>query len=438
MKCRFIIVISMLFMLSCQKGFVFKKPVLFERQELVYPNTKFMHVSDLHYYDSSLGISGAKFEEYLENDRKLLRESRQLVGKLSLIIKESEADFVLVSGDITKDGELVNHEYMARVFQEIEKSGKKVFVIPGNHDINNGNALRFIGDETRKVRTINEVEFATIYRHFGYQEALYRDAVSLSYVAEPIPGLWLLAIDSNKWYLNSLDASPHTDGVVRDETMRWIEAVLQIANQKNKPVITMMHHGVLPHYKSNLKYYGEYIVDNHGELAKMLAFYQVSVVFTGHFHAQDITKKSFKDLGVLYDIETGSLMTYPCPYRMLSIEDNVMHITSGRINSLEGFDDFSTYAKDFVYEGTMIMAKKKLLSYGVSEKDIEKIVPIVAESYLAHLQGDEPENWKMPPLITHTGFFGALAVMFQKDLLYGWHNDLPPADNELFINLVQP
>jgi hypothetical protein len=44
-----------------------------------YPNAKFAVISDLHYYDNSLGTTGTAFEEVLKSDRKLLKDSADLL-----------------------------------------------------------------------------------------------------------------------------------------------------------------------------------------------------------------------------------------------------------------------------------------------------------------------------------------------------------------------
>ncbi|HEX3029505.1 MAG TPA: hypothetical protein VHT34_09425 [Clostridia bacterium] len=45
-----------------------------------YPDAQFAVISDLHYYDNSLGTKGKAFEEYMNSDRKLLRDSADLLN----------------------------------------------------------------------------------------------------------------------------------------------------------------------------------------------------------------------------------------------------------------------------------------------------------------------------------------------------------------------
>lgn len=57
-----------------------------------------------------------------------------------------QADIITVAGDITKDGELVCHQKMAAYFNKLKLSGAEVVVVPGKHDLNNPNAVKFDGD----------------------------------------------------------------------------------------------------------------------------------------------------------------------------------------------------------------------------------------------------------------------------------------------------
>ena len=49
---------------------------------------------------------------------------------------------LLVSGDLTKDGELEGHKEFSARLQQVQKDvpGMKVYVINGNHDVRNENA----------------------------------------------------------------------------------------------------------------------------------------------------------------------------------------------------------------------------------------------------------------------------------------------------------
>jgi len=162
------------------------------------------------------------------------------------------------------------------------------------------------------------------------------------------------------------------------------------------------------------------------------------LVLTGHFHAQDITFKEWQtDIPkhFLLDIETGSLVTYPAPWRLITMEGQLMSITSNFIQSIASRpDDFRSFALNYVTEGTVLLANEALAAYGVPQADQEKLSPQIAQAYVAHLQGDETAPDKT---LDFAGVspIGRLVGTVQGDLIAGWYHDLVPADNSLVIDM---
>ena len=63
-------------------------------------------ISDTHVMAPQLLVSdGTAIEEYLTRDRKMLRESAEILDTLVASILELKPNMVLVTGDLTKDGE---------------------------------------------------------------------------------------------------------------------------------------------------------------------------------------------------------------------------------------------------------------------------------------------------------------------------------------------
>ncbi|MFW5480853.1 MAG: metallophosphoesterase family protein, partial [Prevotella sp.] len=164
-------------------------------------------VSDVHLMAPELLKSDGKaFQDYLSSDRKLLGESVEIMDSITNRLLAEHPKVLLVTGDLTKDGERVSHQYLVDHFlSKLRRSGVRVFVVPGNHDVNNPHAVVFDGDKTRRTTTVSPSDFASIYADYGYGQALARDAVSLSYVAQLAPGLRLIAIDACKYEENDFD-----------------------------------------------------------------------------------------------------------------------------------------------------------------------------------------------------------------------------------------
>ena len=393
-------------------------------------------MSDIHYMDPSLLIAdGAAFQTYLAYDPKLLQFSDPIFRTALSKIKLEKPDIVLIPGDLTKDGEKVSHEATAALLQQLSDNGIKVFVIPGNHDINNPEAASYNGDNATPVPTITASDFTDIYSNFGYENAKSRDANSLSYICEPYSNLWILGIDDCKYDKNVTSAI--VSGEIKEETMGWIEEKLQYARENNITVLSMMHHGIVEHYIGEQQLDYGYVTDNYLTDGPRLLAKGLKVMFTGHYHANDIAMLGSESGDVLFDIETGSLVTPPSPFRIITLSDNGMDINTKRITSVNctiplGFS-FTRYSDQFLITHLDVYFAAYLNGiYGVPEDVAAYIAPQFRNAMMAHYAGDEKikptdqaaDDWigtNVSPILG-----GALQSL--------WY-DLPPADNQLKISI---
>ena len=320
--------------------------------------TRFAVFSDPHFYDNDLGTEGTAFEAYLLQDRKLLRESEALVqaavGEILAAHGTDPIDFVIVPGDLTKDGERTSHEKFADYLALIEEAGIPVFVAPGNHDINNPHAVAYDGDTVSSVDTVSPVEFASIYGPFGYDEALIHDPDSLSYAVEAAPGVILLSLDSCKYDDNLFTGHPETSGALKAATLEWALKIIKYARKAGKQVVAFQHHGLTEHYLGQSQAFAEYVIDDWETVSASLADAGLKLAFTGHYHANDITAAAGNEDGAtLYDVETGSLVTAPCPYRIITLHgNNAAQVETRYITAIDydtGGMPFPDYAQAFLY-----------------------------------------------------------------------------------------
>ncbi|MGE5783433.1 MAG: metallophosphoesterase family protein, partial [Myxococcales bacterium] len=285
-----------------------------------HEHPRFAVIGDPHLYDTSLGDTGEAFEATLQSDPKLLRESREILETVVNQVIEAHPDFVLVPGDMTKDGELSNHELFTRYLRRFERAGIAAFVVPGNHDLMNGHARRYRGTEAEPVPSTTEADFLRLYERFGYGQAILRDRSTLSYVAEVSAGLWLLALDSTRHLENSPGEEPVTAGRLPAETRAWALRAARLAAHTGKRTIAMMHHGLIEHFGGQKILFPDYVIEDAESLAKDLAQVGIRLVFTGHYHAQDIVTANFEDGTRITDVESGSLVTYPSPFRLVDFD----------------------------------------------------------------------------------------------------------------------
>jgi len=401
---------------------------------------KFAVISDIHYYDPSLGTSGSAFEQYLLQDRKMLRESKAILTAAVNELKNSGVKFVLVPGDLTKDGEVLNHQKVASYFQQLEDAGIEVWVIPGNHDLNNSHALRYLDNSTEPVPSATPEDFISIYHQFGYDQALDRDPNSLSYLAEPAPNVWLIAIDSCRYEENQPGQDPITGGRIKPETLAWILDKVRQGREQGKIVIAMMHHGILEHFRGQATFdqTKDYVVQDYQTISKELSKAGLEVVFTGHFHATDITEQSWQEENQSYkliDVETGSLVTYPVPIRYLTLDQNkTLSITTTRIAHIDyplpANETFQQYAYDYVYNGLVGLSNYIFTTkYHLTPEQTNFLAPLTASAFIAHYQGDEHiDPTTNATLMSLVQSENPLTAGLGQELLSLW-TDLYPADN---------
>jgi len=311
-------------------------------------------ISDLHVMAPELLLNeGSAIEEYLARDRKMLRESAEILSTLVDSILEIKPQLTLVTGDLTKDGERVSHHLVAKHLQRLVDAGIQVLVIPGNHDINNPDAKVYDGDTATPTATITRSEFADIYRHMGYDERSRRDPDSLSYCREVDGGLVILGIDACMDRLNTFvsrgDSRDHckASGRLEADSRQWLEDQVIQARNSGKQVIAMMHHHLVPHFHMEDTLASPYMVDNARELCLRLAEAGVHVIFTGHLHISDISQTTLP-CGDMVEVATAAAVGYPCQWRIATVNPRAgkIQLRTHTLNSLPSEPDFALRARE--------------------------------------------------------------------------------------------
>jgi 3',5'-cyclic AMP phosphodiesterase CpdA len=392
--------------------------------------------SDPHYYDPALGITGAAFEAYLVQDRNMIAQSKSLNESVIQSLKSSNASVILITGDLTKDGEKTNHEQMAVLLGQLKGAGKKVYVVPGNHDVRNPQSYSYSGSATTSVPTVTAAEFATIYSQFGYNEALYRDNNSLSYIVPLNSKTWLVAMDGCRYNENT--TSPITEGKFSDATYQWIKEKLAEAKTKGINVIGMAHHGFIEHYQGQSVMFPEYLLEDWQNKSAELAGLGLKVVFTGHFHAQDVVKKVENNGNFMFDVETGSLVTWPVPYRTMTYTSaGKLTIHTNRVTTLAGYPNFEEFAKQDLQEGMDTLIKMQLMSppYSLPYEMTQMLAPLAVSGFMAFYHGDEQidpaTQGALDQLYAQGGMAAQLAMSIQS-----MYTDTEPADQNIEIDLI--
>ena len=311
-------------------------------------------ISDLHVMAPQLLVSeGKAFEDYLIKDRKMLRESAEILETLVTDILDIKPHLVLVTGDLTKDGERVSHQLVVKQLQRLVDAGIQVLVVPGNHDINNPDARIYDGETAMPTDTITRSEFAELYKGMGYDGQSHRDPDTLSYCRDVTENLTILAVDACMDRLNTFvsrgDARDHckTSGNLEPSNQQWLVEQAAAATAAGKRVIAMMHHHLVPHFHMEDTLATPYMVDDAGQLCQRLVQAGVHVVFTGHLHISDISQTNLRD-GQMVEVATAAAVGYPCQWRLATCNTATgkIQLRTITLHSLPSDPDFAERAQD--------------------------------------------------------------------------------------------
>ena len=351
-------------------------------------NLRIAVMSDLHYLSPDMIADTEDFEHAFNSDRKLLKESSSVLREMLERVRADKPDILLVSGDLTKDGEQECHAALAKQLQQLQQDvpGLKIYVINGNHDIRNYNAKNFNTADGKAVpatRTEPE-DFKRIY-DFVYSDptvlatftpAEGNKAGGLSYVARPVEGLTVIAMDTCRYSADNTsngDDEHETSGAISADLEKWVIEQTAAAKARGDLVIGLEHHGLVPHFDVQPTILPMYLVNGYERIAQEYADAGMSVVFTGHMHAVDIAAMTTKAGNTLYDIETGSALTYPCPVRFVDLRRSTVggetntymsvstkthigpiHYTDPATGVAYVIDDLTEYAREFGFTTAML------------------------------------------------------------------------------------
>ena len=347
-------------------------------------NFRFAVVSDLH-----LALPHTIWDH--PNRFHLVEVSISAFQSVLEHLTQLDLDFLLLPGDLTQHGEPENHTWLQQCLAQLPFP---VYVVPGNHDV-----PVLLADQ----QSIAFADFPYYYTKYGYE-----DPQQIYYIRQLLPGVKLIGLNSN-----SYNDQGEQVGCLDAKQLLWLEEVL--AASVDELVLVMVHHNVVEHLpnQSNHPLANRYMLSNSAELLQLLRRYGVKLVFTGHLHVQDI---AYSD-GV-YDITTGSLVSYPHPYRVLEFHrDNQgkesLQILSHRVESVPEFPDLQQSSRQWMGDRSFPFLIKLLthspLNLPLSQA--KKLAPSLREFWATIADGDAVLDYPHFPLEVrrYIQSYGALA-----------------------------
>ncbi|MGN7808874.1 metallophosphoesterase [Flavobacterium sp. 22076] len=194
----------------------------------------------------------------------------------------------------------------------------------------------------------------------------------VSYVVEPIDGLWLMAIDGNVYIPKKTDSDPKDSKSYSEAStgynnvlsnkkhlIKWVQDISAEARLRGKTLVAFSHFPMIDFNDDASVEIKELLGPNKWQLnrvpveevAQVFADAGLKIHFGGHMHINDTGTRTTEKGNTLVNIQTPSLAAYIPAYKLLTIKkDNLVDIQTITIDEVKGFDElFDLYKMEYQF-----------------------------------------------------------------------------------------
>ena len=309
-------------------------------------------ISDLHYFSKEQ--AGGYNEAFMRSEGgfgKLFLQSEGILDSalaaLAAHAKQNGMKYVLIPGDLTREGELAGHKALAARLERFEKeSGLQVAVIGGNHDINNDNGADYASGVRKGAEMTSPQAFREVYKNLGFDlpnAAYYTPPKGetqgmLSYAVDLGPGYRLVVLDAHRYdikYNGLPKPGYYTGSVIPEGLMDWALEQCHQAVKDGKTVLGMSHYNLTSHIGAQEWIFQDFVIDDWLRARERLAGAGMRFFFSGHIHQGEMGEGVNDDGEVIYDICTSSLTQYPCTFREVRFTSRGKNDVTAQVKTLE-------------------------------------------------------------------------------------------------------
>lgn len=347
-------------------------------------------------------------------------------------IAKKNIKIVALPGDFSDDGQAYNVRGLKKILEQYQKKyGLDFYITTGNHDPvgpwrredgkndflnNDGGEIGIYSESTLKknnndiiTNDIAELGYTEIldqlkdfgffpkkenifwntpfdslnYQNYCYKEALQHANIKnrmfeiakgfmipdLSYIVEPIQGLWLLAIDGNTYIPKNINSSAldpdNFNGasigynnvlVYKKHLIKWVANISKEAKSRGKTLVAFTHYPMIDYNDgaspaiANLLGKKKWQLDRvpSEDVAKTFSEAGLQIHFAGHMHINDTGIRQFGDK-ILVNVQVPSLAAYIPAYKILTIySSDKMDVKTVILHKVQGFKElFPLYKKEY-------------------------------------------------------------------------------------------
>lgn len=225
---------------------------------------------------------------------------------------------------------------------------------------------------TSKNYNYKKAEKAAELSNRVYSVAPGYEVPDVSYVVEPVEGLWLMAIDGNVYIPKKNDADPKDSKSYSEAStgynnvlsnkkhlIKWVTAISAQAKEQGKTLIAFSHFPMIDFNDDASLEIKEFLGPNKWQLnrvpveevAQVFADAGLKIHFGGHMHINDTGIRTSAKGNTLVNIQTPSLAAYIPAYKLLTIKkDNLVDIQTITIDNVQGYDElFDLYKMEYQF-----------------------------------------------------------------------------------------
>ena len=349
--------------------------------------------SDIHYIGNDLHDDGYFFNGVLDSgDGKIVDHSEEILDEFIREVIDRHPDVLLITGDITFNGEYVSHEEVKRKLDQVKEAGIDVLVLPGNHDVYNSMAASFSGNGYEYIQGTTTEDFYSIY-HDYYENVLSKDENSLSVVYEINKGNRILLLDTNT-FLRECNLAKGT--------LEFVEDALKEAKKDNVNLIVAGHQNL---FKHSIFDFG-YVIIGADKLIELFKKYEMPLFLSGHMHIQHIVTSDN-----ISEVCTSALSIYPLQYGIIQYEKGRYTYDTCELNT-----DLRDFAKKRI---CYVNELKSLSRLEEDVEDREELAMFNGELNATYFKGDLTDIEKYKELFDRwislgTGSTGYLEYIYNE------------------------
>lgn len=425
--------------------------------------TQIAFISDAHIQDVDGHAERVRSMEVQVQSTRLFNENYYALLAALDDVARRNIRWVVLPGDLTDNGQFFNQQKIKNILHSYtQRKGMRFFVTTGNHDpalplgLMQKNAHFLAADGSRVTREDSCAGYVSqmeCYADFGffprkddcywespftsytYDKYSYEDgcresvlskrtytlcdsltATDVSYLVEPVDGLWLLAIDGGvylpkemkdgKWSYQGSSAGYNLVLKHKPFLLPWVRKVVEEAQKRHKILVAFSHYplvdfndGVSEHVR---RIWGDRRFDLHrvpeAEVSEAFLQAGLRLHFAGHMHVNDTGIWEGKDGKHLYNIQVPSIATYVPAYKILTIEsDEVFRVETVALDTVPGFDSLfplyrAEYQSDSLKGHSPVWNKEILSARTYGEFCDYQFRDLVR---LRFIPRDLPESWRV-------------------------------------------